>query len=100
VAKLQAEVVVVEQGKRSLEERRNEIGAAEQMCIRELFRLTNLLKIYGDCNSKLKAKICSCLIAAGLYTSAAASKPFRSVLGSLGVMVPIPIALEFSSVVS
>jgi ankyrin repeat protein len=56
VAKLQAEVGVLEQGKRSLEERLNEIGAAEQMWKRELFRLTNLLKIYSDCNSMLKSK--------------------------------------------
>jgi hypothetical protein len=57
VAKLQAEVGVLEQGTRSLEERLNEISAAEQMWKRELFCLTNLLKIYSDCNSILKSKV-------------------------------------------
>lgn len=56
VSKLQAEVGVLEQGKRSLEERLNEMGAAEHMWKRELFRLTNLLKIYSDCNGMLKSK--------------------------------------------
>jgi hypothetical protein len=56
VAKLQAEVGLLDQEKRNLEVCLNDIDSSEKARKKELSRLTDLLKIYSDCNTMLKYK--------------------------------------------